>query len=149
MMRKLIALMVVAFCGLGMCVFAFADTPAATTAASKPTGEPTGEEAQPTTKTREARPLPPHEDRRRQEADHPAGHGLPDGGPLELLVCRGRPPSKEYESIMDTQASPSDLHAALLVLGLTPGKPARTAVSPDRATRRSSCRPKGRNWPSA
>ena len=53
-------------------------------------------------------------------------------GILELLVCKT--PSKEYESILTTRASPSDLHAALLALGLTPGLPARTAMTPDRQT---------------
>ena len=53
-------------------------------------------------------------------------------GILELLVCKAQ--SKEYESILSTPASPSDLHAALLALGLTPGLPARTATAPDRQT---------------
>jgi biopolymer transport protein ExbD len=53
-------------------------------------------------------------------------------GILELLVCKSN--SKEYESILSTQASASDLHAALLALGLTPGLPARAAVAPDRQT---------------
>ncbi len=53
-------------------------------------------------------------------------------GILELLVCKAQ--SKEYESILSTQASPSDLHAALLALGLTPGLPARSVTAPDRQT---------------
>jgi hypothetical protein len=53
-------------------------------------------------------------------------------GILELLVCKAN--SKEYESILSTQASASDLHAALLALGLTPGLPARAALAPDRQT---------------
>jgi hypothetical protein len=53
-------------------------------------------------------------------------------GILELLVCKAN--SKEYESILSTRASASDLHAALLALGLTPGLPARAAVAPDRQT---------------
>lgn len=53
-------------------------------------------------------------------------------GILELLVCKVN--SKEYESILSTRASASDLHAALLALGLTPGLPARTALAPDRQT---------------
>lgn len=43
--------------------------------------------------------------------------------PLEFLICRKG--TKEYESVLATRAKPSDIHAALLMLGLTPGKPAR------------------------
>ena len=44
-------------------------------------------------------------------------------GVLEFLVCKTG--SKEHESILSTDAPGSQLHAALLALGLTPGKPAR------------------------
>ena len=44
-------------------------------------------------------------------------------GMLELLVCSFG--SKEHESILNTQVRPSDLHAALLLLGLRPGMPAQ------------------------
>ncbi len=44
-------------------------------------------------------------------------------GALELLMCRAK--TKEHESILRTQVVPSHLHAALLALGLQPGKPAR------------------------
>ena len=44
-------------------------------------------------------------------------------GALELLVCaRG---TKEHESVLHTRAKASHVHAALLLLGLTPGKPAQ------------------------
>ncbi len=43
-------------------------------------------------------------------------------GPLELLLCRRL--TKEYESILTTDARPSHIHAALLALGLDPGRPA-------------------------
>lgn len=43
-------------------------------------------------------------------------------GPLELLLCKWG--TKDYESILRTRAEPSDLHAAILVFGLAPGKPA-------------------------
>jgi hypothetical protein len=43
-------------------------------------------------------------------------------GPLELLVCRAG--TKDYESVLRTEAPASQLHAALLMLGLSPGKPA-------------------------
>lgn len=50
-------------------------------------------------------------------------------GPLEFVVCtRG---TKEHESILATPARPSHLHAALLMLDLTPGKPAHWAESPE------------------
>ena len=44
-------------------------------------------------------------------------------GWLELLLCVADR-MKEHESILKTQARPSDVHAALLALGLTQGKPA-------------------------
>ena len=47
-------------------------------------------------------------------------------GPLELLVCKSD--TKDYESILRTKARPSDLHAALLMLKLRPGKPAEMAA---------------------
>jgi len=49
---------------------------------------------------------------------------------LEFLLCRQD--TKEYESVVRTAARGADLHAALLALGLTPGKPARwsSAVAP-------------------
>jgi hypothetical protein len=50
-------------------------------------------------------------------------------GALELLVCGWE--TKGYESIMQTRAKGWQLHTALLMLGLTPGKPARWAQSPD------------------
>jgi len=46
-------------------------------------------------------------------------------GSLELLVCM--PQTKEHETILVTDAKPSHLHAALLALGLRPGKPAHWA----------------------
>lgn len=44
-------------------------------------------------------------------------------GELELMVCLAG--TKEHESILATQARPSHVHAALLALGVVPGKPAR------------------------
>ena len=44
-------------------------------------------------------------------------------GALEFLVCAWD--TKKHESILHTKAKASHLHAALLMLGLTPGKPAR------------------------
>lgn len=44
-------------------------------------------------------------------------------GPLEFLLCKSG--TKDYESMMSTRAKPSDLHVCLLLLGLTPGKPAK------------------------
>ena len=44
-------------------------------------------------------------------------------GILEFLVCKTG--SKEHESVLSTDAPGSQLHAALLALGLTPGQPAR------------------------
>ena len=50
-------------------------------------------------------------------------------GILELLLCKAK--SKEYESLLSTAAAPSDVHAALLALGLVPGVPAHNVVIPD------------------
>jgi len=44
-------------------------------------------------------------------------------GMLEFLLCKAG--TKEHESILRTSATGANLHAALLSLGLTPGKPAR------------------------
>ncbi len=49
---------------------------------------------------------------------------------LEFFLCRRN--TKEYESLLRTDARGVDLHAALLAMGLTPGKPARwTGIGPD------------------
>lgn len=40
---------------------------------------------------------------------------------LEFLLCKAE--TKEYESVLATRAEPSELHAALLMLGLRPGIP--------------------------
>jgi hypothetical protein len=40
---------------------------------------------------------------------------------LEVCVCI--PDTKEYESLVMTKAKPSNIHAALLLAGLKPGKP--------------------------
>jgi len=42
---------------------------------------------------------------------------------LETLVCT--PDTKEHESLVVTEVRPSHVHAALLMIGLEPGKPAR------------------------
>jgi hypothetical protein len=42
--------------------------------------------------------------------------------PLEFLCCVHG--SHDYESVLSSRAKPSDLHLALLMLGLTPGAPA-------------------------
>lgn len=62
-------------------------------------------------------------------------------GPLELLVCKSQ--TKEYESILRTDATPSSIHAALLALGLTEGKPARVVPEPDDSTKLRPMPPDG------
>lgn len=42
---------------------------------------------------------------------------------LEVVACT--PDSKEHESLVVTRAKPSHVHAALLLIGLTPGAPGR------------------------
>jgi len=46
-------------------------------------------------------------------------------GALEFFVCAKN--SKEYESIISTEARPSIIHAGLLATGIEPGKPVRFA----------------------
>lgn len=46
---------------------------------------------------------------------------LRDGQWVELLVCT--PGTREYESILSTEARPSHLHLALLILNQSPGQP--------------------------
>ncbi len=47
---------------------------------------------------------------------------------LEFVLCKRG--TKEHESIMSTIAEPSHIHAALLAMGLTPGKPAMWETDP-------------------
>lgn len=51
-------------------------------------------------------------------------------GALEFLLCTEG--TKDYESLLSTKALPSSLHAALLSLGLAPGKPARWTTPADK-----------------
>ena len=44
-------------------------------------------------------------------------------GPLEFLLCTEQ--TRDYESLLKTKVQPHSLHAALLTLGLLPGKPAQ------------------------
>lgn len=50
-------------------------------------------------------------------------------GALELLLCAWG--TKEHESVLHTRAKPSHVHAALLLLGLAPGKPAEWVMLED------------------
>ncbi|MBL0926349.1 MAG: hypothetical protein IBJ11_01695 [Phycisphaerales bacterium] len=52
---------------------------------------------------------------------------------LELTACT--PDSKEHESLVVTRARPSHIHAALLALGLQPGKPAAFRTEGGRSVR--------------
>jgi len=52
---------------------------------------------------------------------------------LEFLICRTS--TKEHESIMKTDALPSHIHAGLLALGLTRGKPARWSTTREGVSR--------------
>jgi hypothetical protein len=133
MTRVLIPSLALVFCMVSLCVLAFGDQPAAAgpAAASRP-------DTQASTESRPAavpEKLAPFHHMKIDVKNHrvilESVVCLTDGI-LELLVCKT--PSKEYESILTTRASPSDLHAALLALGLTPGLPARTATAPDRQT---------------
>jgi hypothetical protein len=57
---------------------------------------------------------------------------LRDAPWLELLACT--PGSREHESILTVAAKPSEIHLALLILGLEPGSPMGRAVRPATAT---------------
>jgi len=48
---------------------------------------------------------------------------------LELIACT--PDTREHEVLAVTRAKPSQIHAALLMLGLEPGKPAHWTKGPD------------------
>jgi len=56
---------------------------------------------------------------------------MEEEGPLELLICRTG--TKEYESVLATEALGAHLHAALLSLDLTPGLAAMWSGSGDEA----------------
>ncbi len=51
-------------------------------------------------------------------------------GALEFALCTEG--TKDYESLLSTKAAPSSLHAALLALGLAPGKPAHWTTPADK-----------------
>jgi hypothetical protein len=57
------------------------------------------------------------------------------GVPLEAIIVTSMS-GKEHEAIAVTKAKPSDVHAALLLIGLTPGKPGTWAF--DKSTRQLS-----------
>ncbi len=57
---------------------------------------------------------------------------LRDAPWLELLACT--PGSREHESILTVAAKPSEIHLALLILGLEPGHPMSRADRPATAT---------------
>jgi len=52
---------------------------------------------------------------------------------LEFMICRTS--TKEHESVLRTDALPSHIHAGLLALGLTRGKPARWSTGRDGISR--------------
>jgi hypothetical protein len=57
---------------------------------------------------------------------------LRDAPWLELLACT--PGSREHESILTVAAKPSEIHLALLILGLEPGSPMGRVTRPATAT---------------
>lgn len=61
-------------------------------------------------------------DRARRQVVVEAAVSLQSGA-LEFLLCTEG--TKDYESLLATKALPSSVHAALLALGLAPGKPAQ------------------------
>jgi len=60
-------------------------------------------------------------DREASVIDVEAEVTLREGDWLELLICS--PDTKEHESILVTEARPSELHVALLLIGIEAGKP--------------------------
>jgi len=51
---------------------------------------------------------------------------------LELMICS--PDTREHETLVVTRAKPSHIHAALLMIGLQPGKPGSWDVEDDSMT---------------
>lgn len=56
---------------------------------------------------------------------------LADIYPLEVIACFPAPlGQKAHETVVTTEVKPSELHAALVGLGLKPGTPSKTALDP-------------------
>lgn len=55
---------------------------------------------------------------------------------LELVACT--PDTKEHESLIMTRAAPSHVHAAMLLIGLTPGKPGGWEYADERLVPRNA-----------
>lgn len=71
--------------------------------------------------------------------------GAPDPDVLLELVATTPPGGRDHESLVLTEAKPSHVHAALLVLNLQPGSPGewRTIVAPDGTPRVEGSAPTG------
>lgn len=99
-----------------------ATPPAATQPASQSATQPATQAASDSeSETPQARLPHIRINREKKWIDFDAKVVLRDGKWIELLVCT--PGSREYESILTTEAKPSHLHLALLILGQTPGSP--------------------------
>lgn len=61
-----------------------------------------------------------------------AGHICLTRGGLEMFVCT--PNTKEHESVISAHANASEVHAALLAIGATPGKPVQWDPVPKSAS---------------
>jgi hypothetical protein len=68
-------------------------------------------------------PIPIRVDRKKRIVDIDAVICLREGDWLELLACAKG--TKEHESILSIKASPSEVHGALLLIGLKEGSPLR------------------------
>lgn len=66
-------------------------------------------------------------DRAKRQVAIDAAVSLRDGL-LEFVLCKEG--TRDYESLLSTKAEPSSLHAALLALGLRPGRPAQWVTAP-------------------
>jgi hypothetical protein len=112
------AVLTAASCGKGS-----ADSAASPTASPPAASQPAaGDQKERTPRVVELKHLRVDLTRRRVVMD--ARVCLPDNiSVLEFLVCKGD--TKTHESILTTDAEARMLHAGLLMLGLTPGKPAK------------------------
>lgn len=106
---------------------------------------PVGQTATPVTESPPPQPQPP----RYAEVDWPhlkidlnnkvveiEGYSGINEGWLEQIICLAG--TRTHESILITEASPSHIHAALLLIGLEPGHPGWWKIDPDD--------PEGKKW---
>lgn len=124
-----------------------APAPASSDTALRPESPPTPPDAPPPAEAPSAEPAP--DAPRYAEVDWPHvridlnekaveidGLCAINSGWLEQIICSAG--TRTHESLVATEAKPSHIHAALLLIGLEPGKPGWWKIDPDD--------PEGRKW---